>query len=833
MLGGLAILGEHERIEADLTARTMVALERAGYGWANVHFEGRDAVLSGNASDDSEPTNAIAMALDTLGVRTVDNRVTLGDKPETYEWGALRRDNRIRVNGYVPSEKTRRDVIGIVKANFPSFDVDDRMKLARGSPPVDVWMGGVGFGLKQLALLREGRIELDNAGISVSGTALDVRSYRAVTSALSGQLPQGIRLKKQAVQPPAASPYTWSARRQASELLLVGHVPGDEVRDELMRAGRKLLPEAKVVDRMEPASGAPPQFVEAAIAVLQQLALLEEGTAQVRDRKVSLAGIAETAGRADQVKGAIRQGALAAFEATGDIRHRELAVQTISPFETIVAIEGDRVILRGHVPDEAARAALTAMARQRFGGVQLLDELQLGAGQPVGWERCLEVAFGALHRLGNGRAALSDRHLAIAGTTDTEALQQSLPASVRKEVGGACDADVRVTLDLAAIRARDEAQARDEARRKQDEDAARSAEQDRRQKSEMARLDLERQRAEAAQKAQIEEERRRMADEERRRAEAAARQQAEEERRRAEAAARQQAEEERRRAEAAARQQAEEERRRAEAAARQQAEEERRRAEAAARQQAEEERRRAEAAARQQADEERRRAEAAARQQQADEERRRAEAAARQQADEERRRAEAAARQQQADEARRRAEAAAQQQADEERRRAEAAARQQQADEERRRAEAAAHRKAEAERIARLSPKEQRKEIDVCQDALTRIVREGVINFNRASYDLDPASYPTLNKLADAANRCPALVVEIEGHTDAEGTVERNKRLSNRRANTVREYLSRAGVEPSRLEAIGFGQSRPIAPNDTAEGRAMNRRIEFTVRLKE
>jgi outer membrane protein OmpA-like peptidoglycan-associated protein len=108
-----------------------------------------------------------------------------------------------------------------------------------------------------------------------------------------------------------------------------------------------------------------------------------------------------------------------------------------------------------------------------------------------------------------------------------------------------------------------------------------------------------------------------------------------------------------------------------------------------------------------------------------------------------------------------------------------------------------------------------------------------VINFNRASYDLDPASYPTLNKLADAANRCPALVVEIEGHTDAEGTVERNKRLSNRRANTVREYLSRAGVEPSRLEAIGFGQSRPIAPNDTAEGRAMNRRIEFTVRLKE
>ena len=127
---------------------------------------------------------------------------------------------------------------------------------------------------------------------------------------------------------------------------------------------------------------------------------------------------------------------------------------------------------------------------------------------------------------------------------------------------------------------------------------------------------------------------------------------------------------------------------------------------------------------------------------------------------------------------------------------------------------------------------EEEKVVDVCQEAMSRVVREGIINFSRASFDLDPASFPTLNKVADAANRCPALIVEIEGHTDSEGTPERNQRLSDRRANAVREYLSRAGVEPSRLVAIGYGQNRNIADNATPEGRAMNRRIEFVVKIR-
>jgi OmpA-OmpF porin, OOP family len=693
MLGAIAILGERGRIEADLASRTKTVLERNGHAWADVAFEGRDAVLSGHAISEADQAQAMSATLDTMGVRVVDNRVSLIAEAKRYEWSAVRRNDRIRLDGLVPNEKTRRDVADMVKASFPAVEIDDRMKLARGAPPVDVWLGGVGFGLKQLTMLREGTVDLEDTSLSVRGDAIDARSYRAVKVALTGQMPDGIRLKTEGVRPPRASPFMWSARRQATEVQLVGHVPSDAVREDLMRAARRLAPETKVVDRMEPASGAPDQFAMVATAILEQLGRLEDGTGEIRDKSASLNGLAATSDRAGQVEGSMRSGILASFRTAGEIRHREPAVKTVSPYETMARAEADVIALTGYVPDERARAAVLAIARQRFAGRRIRDELQLGAGQPAGWAQCIEVALGALQKLSGGEATINGRRLLITGTADAEQLVQSLPVEVRTSAGAACDVEVRLTLNQATIQAREE-----EGRRRE----------------ETARLEAER---------QAEELRRSQSDLERRRAD-----------------------------------------------------EERRRAEATARQQADEERRRAEAAARQQADEERRRAEAAAARQQADEERRRAEAAR-----------------------------------DDERRRSAAL-----------KAAPPARPRTEEEKV-----------VDVCQEALSRVVREGIINFSRASFDLDPASFPTLNKVADAANRCPSLIVEIEGHTDSEGTPERNQRLSDRRANSVREYLSRAGVEPSRLVAIGYGQNRSIADNATPEGRAMNRRIEFVVKIRQ
>ena len=73
----------------------------------------------------------------------------------------------------------------------------------------------------------------------------------------------------------------------------------------------------------------------------------------------------------------------------------------------------------------------------------------------------------------------------------------------------------------------------------------------------------------------------------------------------------------------------------------------------------------------------------------------------------------------------------------------------------------------------------------------------------------------------------PSLHVVVEGHTDSVGSDAYNRKLSERRAKAVRDYLVREGIESSRLTTHGYGKSRPVASNDTAEGRAENRRAEI------
>jgi outer membrane protein OmpA-like peptidoglycan-associated protein len=117
-----------------------------------------------------------------------------------------------------------------------------------------------------------------------------------------------------------------------------------------------------------------------------------------------------------------------------------------------------------------------------------------------------------------------------------------------------------------------------------------------------------------------------------------------------------------------------------------------------------------------------------------------------------------------------------------------------------------------------------------CEADLASLVSSGRVLFRVASAELDSASSATLDKLAAAAKACPGTRIEIAGHASAEGSSEINQQLSVRRAQSVLAYLMRAGVEAQRLEPVGYGASRPVAPNDTSENMAKNRRIEFAVR---
>ena len=111
-----------------------------------------------------------------------------------------------------------------------------------------------------------------------------------------------------------------------------------------------------------------------------------------------------------------------------------------------------------------------------------------------------------------------------------------------------------------------------------------------------------------------------------------------------------------------------------------------------------------------------------------------------------------------------------------------------------------------------------------------KIVITQKIHFEFAKAVIRPVSFSILDDVVSLLNQNPQIrKIRVEGHTDWIGGDAANQKLSEARALAVRDYLVAKGVEPDRLEAVGYGETRPVADNHTNIGRARNRRTEFTV----
>ncbi|MCC6536870.1 MAG: OmpA family protein [Bryobacterales bacterium] len=115
------------------------------------------------------------------------------------------------------------------------------------------------------------------------------------------------------------------------------------------------------------------------------------------------------------------------------------------------------------------------------------------------------------------------------------------------------------------------------------------------------------------------------------------------------------------------------------------------------------------------------------------------------------------------------------------------------------------------------------------QTRIDDIIRLKNVEFLTASANLTPVGQATLNEVAAALGKAPDVRVAIAGHTDSQGRADANQALSLARAQAVKAYLAAQGVAGARMTVAGFGDTRPVAPNDTPVGRQRNRRIEFSV----
>jgi outer membrane protein OmpA-like peptidoglycan-associated protein len=117
-----------------------------------------------------------------------------------------------------------------------------------------------------------------------------------------------------------------------------------------------------------------------------------------------------------------------------------------------------------------------------------------------------------------------------------------------------------------------------------------------------------------------------------------------------------------------------------------------------------------------------------------------------------------------------------------------------------------------------------------CRAAILSIDRSGEVRFSFGEARIEREGRELLDRLAQVVSACPRIGLDIAGHTDSRGPGRRNTKLSQRRARAAVRYLVDKGIDAHRLKAVGYGETRPLAPNDTVENRAKNRRIEVEAR---
>jgi outer membrane protein OmpA-like peptidoglycan-associated protein len=135
----------------------------------------------------------------------------------------------------------------------------------------------------------------------------------------------------------------------------------------------------------------------------------------------------------------------------------------------------------------------------------------------------------------------------------------------------------------------------------------------------------------------------------------------------------------------------------------------------------------------------------------------------------------------------------------------------------------------EAEKQRQLLAQQAKEEAEAAKQNIAKLLKVENIEFEVAKESLTPKGLATVDKLAAILKQYPHIKIEIAGHTDSDGNAEFNQKLSQARVDNVKKALISRGIDASRMIAKGYGETKPLVPNDSAENKQKNRRVEINI----
>ncbi|UHC19004.1 OmpA family protein [Methylobacterium currus] len=206
-----------------------------------------------------------------------------------FTWSAGRGPDGIRLDGYTVSEADRAAILAAARLLADGAPVTDSMRTARGLPAGIDARALIDRAFAALALVREGRVSLDDSALSIRGAAIDIQAVREAET-LAGSLPAGVSRGTVALTASPVSPYLVTIRRGPDAFTLTGHLPDAEARAAIRAALRPYLYGERIIDRTRLADGGPPSLLDGLTAGIGIIGQLAEGEVTVRDQSLRVAG---------------------------------------------------------------------------------------------------------------------------------------------------------------------------------------------------------------------------------------------------------------------------------------------------------------------------------------------------------------------------------------------------------------------------------------------------------------------------------------------------------------------------------------------------------------
>jgi outer membrane protein OmpA-like peptidoglycan-associated protein/osmotically-inducible protein OsmY len=424
-------------IQSDLTSKARDRLT-AEFPWAKAEFSGRDATLTGVSPTAEAQAAASDRADNTFGVRLVNNSTSLLAEAKPWIWSAERAGQKVTLGGFVANEAARAAILDQAKQAVPGAEIVDQMKLARGASALAG--PAATYGLAQIGRLPDGKANLSDSILTVTGTAPSADIYAAATGAMR---PAGLG-GTDTIGLPTVQPYQWQAQKAGANITLTGFAPSQAVKDKLGEAAKAAAPNAAISNQLRLAAGAPAVLEPMATAAFAQLGRLNSGIASLVDGTYSITGVAPSLEVANAVAAAARTLPQGATFARADI-----SSPAINPYTWSANRAGNAVTLSGFVPSAEVKAANVAAATAAIPGVTVTDQQQLGAGAPNGFAAMSAYGIRQLAGLTNGVASIAGAAYTLTGEAPSEAARLAVAAGASTPPAGFSLASASLTSPRA------------------------------------------------------------------------------------------------------------------------------------------------------------------------------------------------------------------------------------------------------------------------------------------------------------------------------------------------------------------------------------------------